>query len=315
MPARSEIQAEITAAQDKVRRKYLKQLANHTSTDSILYASAFTSKRVPNLPGYVLSVTIEDIQGFMAAVHGLSGPNLDLILHSPGGSLEAAEQIVNYLRAKFTKIRAIIPQNAMSAATMIACACDEIVMGKESALGPIDPQITLPGPNGPFTVAAHSVLREFQFAQQSVANDPRVAPLWVSKIKDYPVGLLDLCDQTISVSKERVRTWLGQYMFKGEADGQAKANEIAEWLGTATNHKTHGRPISITEAQAKGLKITPLESDQKVQDLVLSVFHAMCITFETTGCVKLIENQHEKGWYVALAPGQLVVPPNPNRPA
>jgi ClpP class serine protease len=120
MPARSEIQAEITAAQDKVRRKYLKGLANHTGTDTILYASAFTSKRIPNLPGYVLSVTIEDMQGFMAAVHGLKSPNLDLILHSPGGSLEAAEQIVNYLRAKFTKIRAFVPQNAMSAATMIA---------------------------------------------------------------------------------------------------------------------------------------------------------------------------------------------------
>lgn len=313
MPARSEIQAEITAAQDRVRRKYLKNLARHTGTDTILYASAFTSKRIPNLPSYVISVTIEDMQGFMAAVHGLKGPNLDLILHSPGGSLEAAEQIVKYLRAKFTRIRAFIPQNAMSAATMIACACDEIFMGKESALGPIDPQITLPGPNGPFTVAAYSVLQEFAFAQQSVANDPRVAPLWVSKIKDYPVGLLDLCQQTMMVSQERVATWLAQYMFKGEANAVQKGQEIGQWLGNASLHKTHGRPISISEALEKGLKVTPLENEQKLQDLVLSVYHATCITFETTGCVKIIENQNEKGWYVALAPGQMMVVPPPNR--
>jgi len=304
MPARSEVQNEIQAAHDRVRRKYLKNLALHTGTDTIIYASAFTSKRVPNLPGYVLSVSIEDIQGLMAAVHGLKGPNLDLILHSPGGSLEAAEQMVNYLRAKFQRIRAIIPQNAMSAATMIACACDEIIMGKESAIGPIDPQITLPGPNGPFSVAAHSVLQEFNYAQQSVAADPRLAPLWVSKIKEYPVGLLDLCNQTIAVSKERVATWLSQYMFKGESDGVQKGLAIAEWLGNAAIHKTHGHPICFLEAATHNLKVTALEDNQELQDLVLSVYHALCITFESTGCVKMIENQNEKGWYTVIAPSQ-----------
>jgi hypothetical protein len=43
--------------------------------------------------------------GFMETIHGLPGPNLDLILHSPGGSGSAAEQIVKYLRTKFDHIR------------------------------------------------------------------------------------------------------------------------------------------------------------------------------------------------------------------
>ena len=80
----------------------------------------------------------------MSALHELKGEELDLILHSPGGSLEVSEQVVTYLRSKYRHIRAVVPQNAMSAATMIACACDGIVMGKHSALGPIDPQITVP---------------------------------------------------------------------------------------------------------------------------------------------------------------------------
>jgi len=33
----------------------------------------------------------------MAALHGLKNDKLDLILHSPGGSLDAADQIVQYL--------------------------------------------------------------------------------------------------------------------------------------------------------------------------------------------------------------------------
>lgn len=52
----------------------------------------------------------------MSAVHELKGESLDIIIHNPGGSAEATEQIVLYLRKMFSHIRAIIPQNAMSAA-------------------------------------------------------------------------------------------------------------------------------------------------------------------------------------------------------
>ena len=143
MPARDSILGEIQGrrqgAQDAVRRHYLKNLADLTGRNTIVYASGFTSRNVPNVPSFVFSLSLEDIQGFMGAIHGLKGDTLDLVLHSPGGSFEAADQIVTYLRSKFSHIRAIVPQNAMSAATMIACACDEIVMGKQSAIGPIDP--------------------------------------------------------------------------------------------------------------------------------------------------------------------------------
>lgn len=68
----------------------------------------------------------EDIQALMEVAHGLAGSGLDLILHSPGGSLETTEAVVSYLRSQFSHIRVIVPQLAMSAATMIACAANEI---------------------------------------------------------------------------------------------------------------------------------------------------------------------------------------------
>jgi len=104
----------------------------------------------------------------MSALHGLKNDKLDPILHSPGGSLEATEQIVNYLREKYAHIRVIIPQNAMSAATMIACAADVIVMGKHSAIGPIGPQITIPTETGHFTAPAQSILDEFELAKKEI---------------------------------------------------------------------------------------------------------------------------------------------------
>ncbi len=97
MPSRNDIQIEITSRQDSVRRRYIKALSDYTNRNTIIYATAFTSKTavVQQLPGTLLSITSEDIQGFMSSIHELKGETLDLIIHSPGGSAEATEQIVN----------------------------------------------------------------------------------------------------------------------------------------------------------------------------------------------------------------------------
>lgn len=296
MPTRDQIQQELAklGAQDVLRRRYLKGLADYTKNDTVLYATAFSSNKLPGIPGYILSITQQDIQGFMSALNGLTGKSLDLILHSPGGSLEAADQIVQYLRSKFERIRAIVPQNAMSAATMIACACDEIVMGKHSAIGPIDPQITFPTQTGHFTAPAHAILAEFNQARADIIADPKTAPLWANKINTYPAGFLNICRDTIQLAEDKVADWLERFMFKGEADAQQKARTAAKWLADASNHKTHGRPISLQQAQTIGLKVVPLESDQTLQEHVLSVFHSTVLTFESSNCMKLIENHNGK---------------------
>jgi len=290
-----EILTQKAASQDVVRRKYLADLHEYTKRDTILYSTAFASKKLPNLPSFLVSVTNEDIQGFMAALHGLKGDKLDLILHSPGGSLEAADQIVQYLRKKYAHIRAIVPQNAMSAATMIACACDTIVMGKHSAIGPIDPQVTFPTRNGHSTAPAHAILSEFMQARQEILTDPRTAVLWAGRIQNYPPGFLQMCQDAIRLSEDKVAEWLDMYMF---ATAEKKGAAIAKWLANAGEHKTHGRPIGIDKAVEIGLVIEPLEDDQRLQDRVLPVFHAAAITHELTDCMKIIENHEGRGAFL-----------------
>ena len=311
MPARNEIQREIidakNAAQDNVRRKYLKELSDHTNRDCILYATAFSTNKGFAIPAHLISINIQDIQGFMAALHELKNDQLDLILHSPGGSLEAAEQIVNYLRAKYKHIRAIIPQNAMSAATIIACGCDEIILGKHSAIGPIDPQLTYPTDIGPFTAPAQSILEEFEQAKREISANPATAGLWVNKMQKLPFGILDICRKTTTLSITIVKKWLEDFMFKGDANRTKLADDISKWLGTASNHNTHGKPINIGEARARGLKVSELERDQKLQELVLSVFHAAVVTLEITNTIKLTENNIGKGLYIQIQPEQLIL--------
>lgn len=297
MPTRGEIAAEIGqlkgAGQDSVRKKYLSKLYKLTGRDTIVYFSSYNAQRPFPVPEAALTVSQDDIQGFMASLHKLKGTELDLILHSPGGSVEAADQIVQYLRAKYKHIRAIIPQNAMSAATMIACAADEIVMGKHSAIGPIDPQMTINGA----TVPAHTILKDFETARSDIAGNPLLANLWGPRFASLPPGILNLCTQVTRLSEFKVATWLGQYMLRGD---HQKAREIASWLANFDEHKTHGRPIGIDLARSKGLVVVPLEDDQQLQESVLSIFHATMVTFQATGCLKIIENHLAKGHYVVM---------------
>lgn len=305
MATKHEITEEImkarNSAQDTVRRKYIKELAEFTGRDTLIYCTAYSTPKAAGLPSNAISIVQDDMQGFMTAMHGLNNDKLDIIIHSPGGSSEAVEQIMNYLRTKYNNIRAIVPQCAMSAATMLACACDEIIMGKHSCLGPIDPQLTFPMQNGaPFTAPAHSLLSEFELAKQEILTSPATAPLWIPKLQSWPPGILDICNKTIKLAKTKVASWLETYMFNGEIGANAKSSSIADWLGTFDNHLTHAHPISYNEALSKGLKVTLLEKEQEFQERVLSVFHASIVTIEVTNCVKIIENQNGIGVFTQV---------------
>ena len=268
---------------DHVRRKYLVALHQHTKRDVILYASGWLQK--PDAPSSLSAIGSEDIQALMEVVHGLKSRKLDLILHSPGGIPEAAEAIVSYLRSRFPEIRVIVPQLAMSAATMIACAADEIVLGEHSFLGPTDSQIQFRG----HLVPAQAILDQFDLAKQE-CSDPQKISAWLPLLNQYTPGLLTQCESALDLSKNLVKTWLETYMFGNLKDPSEKAKEVSDWLADHKNFKSHNRHLPRTEIEKKGLKVIHLENDKTYQDLCLSVFHATNILFGEAPAVKVVEN-------------------------
>ena len=148
---------------DAVRRRYLAALSQLTGRATIVYSTAFLDR---DTPGNAALIQLGDLQGFMNAVAGVSQRELDLIITSPGGYPEATESIVSYLRTRFDHIRAIVPVAAMSAATMLALGCDEIIMGAHSQLGPIDPQFTITTPDGPRSAPGQVILNQFEQAKE-----------------------------------------------------------------------------------------------------------------------------------------------------
>lgn len=280
---------------DFVRRKYLANLYEKTKRNVILYATSWTQpgKGTPD----VLSITDEDIQGLMEVIHGLKGDSLDLILHSPGGSPEATEALVSYLRSKFpTDIRVIIPQCAMSAATMLACASNRIVMGKHSFIGPIDPQMIVHHYHlGTQAIPAQAIIDQFEKAKIE-CTDPKKLGSWLPILGQYGPALIVQCENAIELSRKLISEWLISYMFKGRSDAGDIATKIAKNLTDHKELKSHGRHINRSKAKEFGLIIDDLEEDQEFQDLVLSVFHATTHTFGATAAVKIIENHEGKAF-------------------
>jgi hypothetical protein len=267
-------------ALDTVRREYLQKLHGHTGRNIIAYYSGFLSK-----PGIAqLEINDEDKNGFMMAVHRLErDKGLDLILHTPGGSIASTQSIVHYLQQMFDgNIRAIVPQIAMSAGTMIACSCREIWMAKHSNLGPIDPHLN--------AIPAYGVIREFRRACREVKKDPAKIPIWQTIIGQYRPTFLSRCENAIKWSNQFVEDQLAAVMFASHAQSRKKAKAVVRKLTDYSGNKTHERHIHFDECSAIGLNVKSIEGDPQLQDLVLTVHHCYMHILMNTRAFKVIEN-------------------------
>lgn len=274
-------------AYDQAINHYLSRLHDYTENDIIIYTTDFTQ---PSDSGYNQSITLGDMQGYMEVLSNLDDSELDLILHSPGGSPEAAEQIILYLRDHYDEIRIFVPQAAKSAATLMCCAADEIIMGSHSSLGPIDPQMQVQTQFGPRLAPAYAILNQFDQAREEFKQTGEVGA-WGPILTQYGPSLLAECEDAIDLSEELARQWLQDYMLNQEAIEHDEHEEIARYLSNRDNFRSHGRPIPRSQVSDLGFNVTALEDDDELQDRVLSLHHTTSILMEDTRVSKIISNQ------------------------
>ena len=267
---------------DAVRKKYLAELHKLTGRNIIAYYSGFLSK--PELPG--LDINDEDKNGFMMAIHRLDrSKGLDLFLHTPGGNIHATQSIVNYLHKMFgNDIRAIVPQIAMSAGTMMACSCRSIIMGAQSNIGPIDPHMR--------DIPCYGVIDEFKRAFREVKADNTKVLIWQHIIGQYRPTFISQCENAIRLSNAFVKDQLVNVMFAGEQDAEVKAKNVVKTLSNYRGNKSHSRHIHAEDCAAIGLNIETLETDgnEQLQDLILTVHHCYMHLLMNTNAFKTIEN-------------------------
>ena len=325
MPALSEIRREIQAEANKgekdpfatVRRRHMLRLSGLTGNNVVVYATGFMQK--PNSAN--VSVEDEDVHGFMDIFYNLdNNRGLDLIIHSAGGSVEAAEGIADYLHQHFAKqkIRVIVPNLAMSAATMLACAADSVMMGKHSSLGPIDPQFDVRDGEGWRRMPAYAILQEFKLLRRIgpkfgagwadavlVRNSRGIMPNFLRRMwpkfgvgwadtvaARYPLGMLNDCRNVTKMCERLARNWLQRRMFLNDPKKVEKADKLARYLANHGHFQSHTRRVSLAKAQEMKMQVERLEDNKDIQDAALSVFHALCLTFSNTPISKIIENHN-----------------------
>ncbi|MHB0977649.1 MAG: SDH family Clp fold serine proteinase [Candidatus Aquicultorales bacterium] len=175
-------------------------------------------------------IDIEDSEAVLRAIH-LTDPDvpIDLVLHTPGGLVLAAEQIAHAIKTHPSKVTVFVPHYAMSGGTLIALAADEIVMDPNAVLGPVDPQI---GDMQRGSFPAVSVL-----AALATPNENR---------DDGYLIMGDIAKKAIS----QVRTHVYDFLKDRMGD---KAEAIAQIL--TEGRWTHDYPISGVEAAEIGLPV------------------------------------------------------------
>ena len=268
MPGWSDLQDELGRIEPDNRGNHIAerslqsvaQIAQRYDRNVLYYASGFLQK--PHIPGLFTSINAEDINGFMAGVHGHDfNKGLLLILHTPGGMAEAAQTIVDYLRSKFSAVDVLVPTYAMSAGTMIALGCDRIVMGRQSQLGPTDPQLIV----GDRPFSAHSIVEQFNEAKEDISGNPVLAHAWAPVLRSFGPALLQEARKSITYGQTLVRDWLQKYMFSERPGAADLADNVAQHFG-GNQHGSHGRRIDRAEARRQQLEIIDLEDDQHLQE-------------------------------------------------
>ena len=279
----------------------LQEISNIRGERNVLfYASSFLQKN--DLPPAFIQITHEDINGVMSTIHQMDwDKGLTLLLHTPGGVTNAAESIVEYLHTKFSYIEVIVPTYAMSAGTMISLSSNLIILGRQSQLGPIDPQMPVSGRY----VSAQSIVDQFEKAKNEISNNPSLANVWYPILQTIGPALLQEAQNALDYSEKIVGEWLEKRMFSGDHDKEKKSKDVAHFFRDAAVHLSHGSRIDRERAKAQGVKIEDLENNQDLQEAVLTAYHLMTIAFEKSAAAKVIESHHDRRWVKNYIPPEM----------
>jgi len=272
----------------QLRQNCYKDIETIRGRPLLVYAVKFPLPPIPTPINPPISIDLEDLDGFTDLVNSIENKNeVDVLLHSPGGSPEATERIVDLLRTSFEKVFFLIPHSAYSAATMLALSGDEIVLHSSACLGPIDPQV-----NG---VPARALKRGFEKAKRALKEEgPESLPAYVPLIEKYTLELLEICEDYEQLSKELVRLWLTNYMFKDDPTQRELIEKAVTFFSDYDSHRTHSRPLTFNKVKHLGLKISLAEKE--LMNLLREAHILLDGFFNATPFVKIYENSHGLSW-------------------
>lgn len=167
---------------------------------------------------------------------GISGQSCDFFIQTPGGLVDATEKIISILRQRTPDYRVIVPSWAKSAGTVIAISSNKIVLGINSELGPIDPQVKI---------------QETYIPAELLAKDPA-----------QPQHVRDFFQLAVDRMRAMATDVLKRGMMQGKTD--VEVADVINKISSSAGYKSHGAVIDYTEAHQLGLVVDYLPPDDEL---------------------------------------------------
>ncbi len=255
------------------------------------------------------SLEYGDILPVADLLKDLSGTSADIILETPGGSGEVAEEIVRLLHDKYADVAFIVPGWAKSAGTIMVMAGDEILMGPASALGPIDAQIGWQGK----VFSADALIEGMDKIKREVEDTGTLNKAYIPMLSNLSPGELQHAEDALQFAKDLVRDWLVRYKFKdwhvhastgapvSEADRNRRAQEVADQLCDQRRWKTHGRSIRVEDLKKMRVRITDYTEQPELADAIDRYAALLRMTFDSN-IFKVLEDATHQVYRAAANP-------------
>ncbi len=265
------------------RKKQLARIASIRKRPSILTLASDLQKHGP------IAIDYSDILPTADQIDNLSGDAIDIVLETPGGSAEIAEDIIKLVRNKFHEVGVIVPGTAKSAGTIMAMAGDEILMGPTSSLGPIDAQVLHQGK----VFSADAFLEGLEKIKIEVQETGQLNKAYIPILQGISPGEIQSCENAQKFSSTLVTNWLKNFKFRtwtmhsgsGEAvtdeEKQSRAKEIADHLCDHGYWLTHNRSIKIEDFEQMRLKVTDYSKNPDLFDAIKRYYTLLRMTFDT----------------------------------
>jgi len=242
---------------------------------------------------------------------------VDIYIETPGGSGEAAEEIVRCLHNKFDTVSFVVSGEAKSAGTIMVLSGDEILMTETGSLGPIDAQVKI----GRSIVSAYDYIEWMEQKKSEADKNGKLNPFDATMVAQISPGELSGVSHALKYAEELVSEWLVKYKFKTwtktEMRGMPVTQEMKEQqakkiAGALINHstwRTHGRSIKVADLHNIGLRVTRVEDNPELCDVINRIQTVCRLLLSSTTTYKIFASEKEKVFRNAAILSSVTKPP------
>lgn len=225
--------------------------------------------------------------------------------------MKLLEEIVRFIRDNFSYNAFVVSGEAKSAGTILVLSGDEIIMTTGGSLGPIDAQVRI----GRSVISAFDYIEWVNEKREEAEKIGKLNPFDAIMVAQMSPGELKSVHYTLKFAEDLVVEWLIKYKFKNwnhtetrnvpvtEKMKRERAEEIVRELINHAQWRTHGRSIKMDDLERIGLKITKLNDNSKLAEIIYRIQTICRLYFASTTTYKIFATEKEKLFKQAILSG------------